>query len=267
MNKDINLMLGDCLELMHNIPDKSVDMILCDLPYGTTACKWDVIIPFDKLWAHYERVIKDNGAIVLFGSEPFSSYLRMSNMKMYKYDWIWEKNQAANIVSGAYAPMKYHEIISCFYKNKPVFNKQLVERSESGKARVKAAVENGTTWKNSFKELNSIQQNTEYNSTRYDIDKKNPGSIISFKRDNYGSNNFHTTQKPVALLEYLIKTYTNDGDLVLDNTMGSGSTGVAAMNLNRVFIGIEKEPKYYEIAEKRINEAALAKIKLKDIAL
>ncbi len=235
------LFQGDCLELMHNIPDKSVDMILCDLPYGTTACKWDVIIPFDKLWAHYERVIKDNGAIVLFGSEPFSSHLRMSNMKMYKYDWFLNKNWVTGHLNAKKQPMRKIEIASVFnvkeYKPQGLlpYNK----------------VKNRGVSSNTNREAGTInfQEFTNY-----------PNNLLDFIRD---KETFHPTQKPVALLEYLIKTYTNEGDLVLDNTMGSGSTGVAAMNLNRMFIGIEKEPKYYEIAEKRIAEAE-AKVSMEE---
>jgi len=231
----IELIQGDCLEKMKDIPDKSIDMILCDLPYGTTACKWDTIIPFEPLWEQYKRIIKDNGAIVLFGSEPFSSYLRMSNIKDYKYDWIWNKKLAGNGILAKKQPLKIHEIASVFHskrynpqKTKGVFRKKM------------GLYECEITGGSSFAES---KENDEYY----------PKSIIEFSSANR-LNRLHPTQKPVALFEYLIKTYTNEGDLVLDNCMGSGTTGVACKNLNRNFIGIELDPEYFKIAEKRINE-------------
>jgi site-specific DNA-methyltransferase (adenine-specific) len=241
------LYLGDCLEVMKFIPDKSIDLILADLPYGTTACKWDVIIDFKLLWIQYERVIKDNGCIALFGSEPFSSLLRTSNLKMFKYDWIWEKSNPANIASSNTRPLKYHEIISIFYKNQPIYNKQMIPRSELGTLRLKN--------KNNPIRFSGtdIQGNKEikkdYDINRYDENLKNPSDIIYFK---VNRGKLHPTQKPVELCEYLIKTYTQENDLVLDNCFGSGSTLVAAKNLNRQFIGIEKNEVYFEIARKRL---------------
>lgn len=228
----------DCLEGMKRIPDKSIDMILCDLPYGTTACKWDVIIPFEPLWEQYNRIIKDNGAIVLFGSEPFSTLLRYSNLKMYKYDWIWEKEQGANFMLCKYQPYKVHEIISVFSKKKHLYNPQMTE----GKPYVSGKGTSGDITNN----VTKIQ--TKNNGTRY------PRSIQRFNTDK-AKGSFHPTQKPVALLEYLIKTYTNEGDVVLDNCMGSGSTCVAAVNTNRHYIGFELDEGYFDIACQRLDEA------------
>ena len=233
--KDIELWQGDCLELMKDIPDKSIDMILCDLPYGTTACKWDVIIPFEPLWEQYNRIIKDNGAIVLFGSEPFSSYLRMSNIKNFKYDWIWNKKLAGNGILAKKQPLKIHEIVSVF--NSGIYIPQMTKGRYRKKMGLKESEITGG---------NSFAKQTE-NDLYY------PQTIQEFSTANMRKGRLHPTQKPVALLEYLIKTYTNEGETVLDNCMGSGSTGVACKNLNRKFIGIELDDTYYEIAKNRIN--------------
>ena len=234
----MNLMQGDCLELMKQIPDRSVDMVLCDLPYGTTACKWDSIIPFEPLWRQYNRVIKNNGAICLFGSEPFSTELRHSNLKMFKYDWIWHKEQGANFMLCKYQPYKVHEIISVFSKRTHNYYPQMT----IGKPYISG--------KGSSGEITGsvVKKQTKNNGTRY------PKSIQKFSTDK-AKGTLHPTQKPVTLLEYLIRTYTNEGDVVLDNCMGSGSTGVACVNTGREFIGIEKDPGYFEIARKRIQEA------------
>jgi site-specific DNA-methyltransferase (adenine-specific) len=233
----MQLIHGDCLEKMKDIPDKSIDMILCDLPYGTTACKWDVVIPFEPLWEQYERVIKDNGAIVLFGSEPFSSRLRMSNIKNYKYDWIWNKTTFANQMCAKFQPLKIQENISVFSKKKHIYHPQgLIEINKITKQGSKITDNNG----GGVRKTEYFQQYTNY-----------PINILEFKLD---KQKLHSTQKPVALLEYLIKTYTSEGETVLDNCMGSGSTGVACLNTNRNFIGIEKDGKYFEIAKKRIEE-------------
>lgn len=231
----ITLYNGDCLELMKNIPDKSIDMILCDLPYGTTACKWDVIIPFDKLWEQYERIIKDNGAIVLFGSEPFSSQLRISNLKLYRYDWIWEKEKGGNPFLVKYQPSKVHEIISVFSKNTHYYYPI--------KTKLKKTRTNGSSSSNTF--------NLKDKGYKKIYKDKYPTSILKFNKP-HSTIVQHPTQKPVGLLEYLIKTYTKENEIVLDNTMGSGSTGVACVNLNRKFVGIEKDKKYFNIAKKRI---------------
>jgi site-specific DNA-methyltransferase (adenine-specific) len=230
----------DCLVKMKSIPDKSVDMILCDLPYGTTACKWDVIIPFYKLWEQYKRVIKDNGAIVLFGSEPFSSQLRTSNLKMFKYDWIWKKSTGGGFLLANKMPLKRHEICSVFYKKLPDYfpiktkgKPYTCKRASGGEIHGKEQAKKLAGW------------TTKSNGERF------PTSILEFKND----TGFHPTQKPISLLEYLIKSYTQENELVLDNTMGSGSTGVACINTNRKFVGIEKDKKYFEIAKKRLNKA------------
>lgn len=234
--ENIELWNGDCLELMKNIPDKSIDCIICDPPYGTTACKWDSVIPFEPLWEQYNRIIKDNGAILLFGSEPFSTELRHSNLKMFKYDWIWEKEQGANFMLCKYQPYKVHEIISVFGKKTPCYNPQMT----TGKPYISGKGNSGEI-------TNCVTKvQTKNNGTRY------PRSIQKFSTDK-AKGSLHPTQKPVALIEYLIKTYTNEEETVLDNCMGSGTTGVACKNLNRKFIGIELDDTYYEIAKNRIN--------------
>jgi site-specific DNA-methyltransferase (adenine-specific) len=238
----IELIQGDCLEKMKDIPDKSIDMILCDLPYGTTACKWDTIIPFEPLWEQYKRIIKDNGAIVLTASQPFTSALVMSNVKMFKYEWIWEKDGGSNFATTKYQPMKEHENVLVFGKGTIKYNQQKQERIGSRKGKVTKTVDSGRK--------DSVYGTQEGGKELEVPELRTPRSIQRFTRE----RGLHPTQKPVKLMEYLIKTYTNEGDLVLDNCMGSGTTGVACKNLNRNFIGIEKDPEYCEIAEKRINE-------------
>ena len=247
MVENIKLIHGDCLVEMKNIPDKSIDMILCDLPYGTTACKWDVIIPFDKLWEEYKRIRKDSAPIVLFGSEPFSTYLRMSNIKEYKYDWIWEKSRPSGI-NFKNQPMKKHEIISVFCKNKiEVFNAILEDKEANGKISHRKP---WATWNTgNSKHLKGKTDKKICNS------KRKPTSILKFSSVSNFPKNLHPTQKPVALLEYLINTYTKDGETVLDNTMGSGSTMVACVKTNRKGIGIEMDEKYFEIAKNRVEKA------------
>lgn len=235
---------GDCLDIMKQIPDKSIDMILCDLPYGTTACKWDVVIPFEPLWEQYNRIIKDNGAIVLFGSEPFSSYLRMSNIKNYKYDWVWRKTKGGGFALANKRPFKRHEIISVFYKKQPTYNpiKFIVSEDKIDKRKT---INNPTMTENSTQPNMKIIR-TKDDGTRFPI------SVLNF--NSVSQVGGHPTQKPVALLEYLIKTYTNENETVLDNCMGSGSTGVACLNTNRNFIGIELDKDFFEIAKKRIED-------------
>ena len=236
----INLWQGDCLDLMKNIPDKSVDMILCDLPYGITNCKWDNAIPFEPLWEQYNRIIKDNGAIVLFGSEPFASRLRLSNLKMYRYDWIWEKTVASNFVMCNKQPQRKHENILVFYKKQPTYNPQM----QAGKP-YKDVRKNDRRRSVFVDDGASLGKTPIHNTgTRY------PSTIQKFSNKN--NKRLHSTQKPVALLEYLIKTYTNRGETVLDNCMGSGSTGVACVNTKRSFIGIELDKHYFKVADKRI---------------
>lgn len=228
------LFQGDCLDIMPLIPDNSIDCIITDPPYGTTACKWDSIIPFDKMWGQLNRIIKTNGAIVLFGSEPFSSALRMSNIKNYKYDWIWDKKKGGNIMLLKQQPYKVHEIISVFNTNKETYYPIMEAQTPR----------TGKTY--SAGEANGIKN---YGDLRH-YDKKYPKSILEISNANQNGKQ-HPTQKPIELMDYLVKTYTNENEIVLDFTMGSGSTLVACKNLNRKFIGIEKEPKYYEIACQR----------------
>ena len=231
---------GDCLELMQDIPSGSIDMILCDLPYGVTRNKWDSVLPMDALWKQYERVIKNNGAIVLFGSEPFSSTLRMSNIKIYRYDYIWRKNKATQYLNANRMPLNDYETISVFYKRLPTYHPQM----GSG-----AAYSNRHTPGDSGENYGKVKFSQRNNvTTRY------PRRVIEFSVDMKAE--FHPTQKPVDLLEYLIRTYTNPGETVLDNCMGSGSTGVACINSGRRFIGIEKDAAYFEKAKQRIEDAA-----------
>lgn len=236
----INLLHGDCLELMKEIPDKSIDFVLTDPPYGTTACKWDVVIPFEPMWKELNRIITDRGVIALFGQEPFSSLLRTSNLEAFKYDWIWDKVKPGAFATAKYAPLKQHEIISIFYKIPGKYSPIMENREKIKKSKIYS---------------NSDSASIKYNDGKQRIyDKKFPKSIL-VESNASQKGKIHPTQKPVALLEYLIKTYTLEGETVLDFTMGSGSTGVAAKNLNRNFIGIEKDDKYFEIAKKRIEEA------------
>ena len=243
MNKEEMLnkvICGDCLEVMKDIPDKSVDMILCDLPYGTTACKWDSIIPFEPLWEQYERIIKDNGAIVLTASQPFSSALVMSNPKMFKYEWVWDKKIPSGMSYARFQPMRQHEVILVFGRGKPTYNAQMTKRDKPIKSGGQKKLNSESTTLDKYK-VDGFKKTYDY---------KNPTTILPFDKVRRGS--VHPTQKPVALFEYLIKTYTNEGDLVLDNCAGSGTTGVACKNLNRNYILIEKEPEYIDIINKRL---------------
>ena len=242
MDKYLNKIIeGDCLEVMKDIPDKSIDMILCDLPYGTTACKWDTIIPFEPLWEQYKRIIKDNGAIVLTASQPFTSALVMSDPDMFKYEWIWEKHKGTNIYGVKREPLKIHESVLVFGGSK--YNPQMTT-GESYIPRGKHNI--------GKKEGLIIANKPVGYAKDFDPAKRYPISIQRFSNHNQKENSFHPTQKPVALFEYLIKTYTNEGDLVLDNCAGSGTTGVACKNLKRNFILIEISPEYCAIAEARI---------------
>jgi len=306
------ILLGDCLELMKDIPNGSIDMILCDLPYGTTSCKWDTIIPFDKLWEQYKRIIKDKGVIVLFGSEPFSSLLRTSNLDWYKYDWIWEKNNAGNFQLVNYQPLKIHETISVFYNETPnmefanimIENMKRLNLKQIDVSKLELSRTGGMTgwvtnkmngsqlpteqqWgkicnlfgiENKYNEILStvkkITYNLELDDTELVLSNKGkagtlghlsseskreayiqdktgyPKSILRYNRE----NGLHPTQKPVALFEYLIKTYSNEGDLILDNCAGSGTTAIACLNTNRQFIVMEKEQKYYDMILKRVTQ-------------
>ena len=226
---------------MKDLPDGSVDMVMTDPPYGTTACKWDSIIPLEPMWEQLKRVIKPNGAIVLFGAEPFSSALRMSNINQFKYDWIWDKKLSTNVLHCNKMPLKRNELISVFYKKLPTYNPIM----RIGKPRVKGKV--------SRSETNAKVKHKEGQKT-YISNEYYPTTILEFSNANM-KGRVHPTQKPAALMEYLIKTYTNEGETVLDFTMGSGTTGVACINTNRKFVGIEMDDKYFEIAKKRIKDA------------
>jgi len=236
-----NLYHGDCLEIMPKINSKTIDLIFSDLPYGTTQAKWDSIIPFNELWDQYKRIIKPNGAIVLFGAEPFSSYLRLSNINWYKYDWVWDKVKGTGFLNAKKQPMRNHELISVFYQKQCTYNPQKT-----------------TGHKNKISFRGAHLQTDVYGKMngnyRYESTERYPRSIQVFSTDTQNSS-LHPTQKPVALLEYIIKTYTNKGDIVLDNCMGSGSAGVACLNTNRFFIGIEKEENYFKVANNRILES------------
>lgn len=226
---------------MCSIPDKSIDMILCDLPYGTTQNKWDSVIPFNLLWCQYRRIIKDNGAICLFGQGLFTANLICSNKEMYRYDLIWEKTKAGGFLNARRMPLQAHENISVFYKKLPVYNPQM----EAGKPYIKKAVTNGDG--KNYGKFDRVGEIAVNEGIRF------PRSVIKISNDNHKS--LHPTQKPVELLEWLIRTYTKENDIILDNCMGSGSTGVACLNTNRKFIGMELDNTYFEIAKKRIEEA------------
>lgn len=234
---------GDCLELMKDIPNGSVDMILCDLPYGTTSNKWDAVIPFEPLWEQYKRIIKPNGVIALTASQPFSSALVMSNPKMFRHEWIWIKNRGGNFANTVREPFKEHEQVLIFSNGKWTYNRQMQERTGAGADRVKY-------------DLNWRSQSENYREFE-GREGQRVGELrvpSSWQKFNVDVSKLHPTIKPVPLFEYLIKTYTNEGETVLDNCMGSGTTGVACLNLKRNFIGIEKEEKYYEVAQKRISK-------------
>lgn len=245
-----NILHGECLELMCNINDCSVDMILCDLPYGTTACKWDTIISFKELWLQYDRIIKDSGCVALFGSEPFSSHLRLSNLNYYKYDWVWEKSKASNYVHSKYQPLKSHETIS-------IFSKKPAAQNTKHSMNYYPIFTDGVPYKYGVcngKDNEILSKGTGKHGAVVENSsgKRYPRSVQYFKTaESEGA--LHPTQKPILLCEYLIKTYTKENEVVLDNCAGSGTTLLAAKNLNRRFIGIEKEKKYYDICLKRLN--------------
>lgn len=250
----IDLRQGNCLEVMKDIPDKSIDMILCDLPYGVLnktnpSAKWDSVIPFDLLWKQYERIIKDNGAIVLFGQGMFTASLMLSNQKLWRYNLIWKKgNRISGFLNAKRQPLRNHEDILVFFKKQPTYNPQMTIGEKNH-------IKGGGNHKNTQRCYGKlIDTPTVLTNEKYPI------SILTFDREHPP---IHPTQKPVALLEYLIKTYTNENDLVLDNCMGSGSTGVACINTNRNFIGIELDEKYFNIAKERIeNESKIKQLKI-----
>ncbi len=230
--------LGDCLELMpKHVEDKSIDMIFCDLPYGTTQNKWDSVIDLDKLWSEYKRIIKDRGAIVLFAQTPFDKVLGSSNLKMLKYEWIWEKFRATGNLNAKKMPMKKHENILVFYKKAPIYNPQGLTKLDAPRTE---KLRNSNSSNYGLRNRDWVQEYTNY-----------PKSILSVKEE-HNVGRLHPTMKPLALIEYMIKTYTNEGDLILDNTCGSGTTGLGAKNLKRDYIMMEQDTEYYEIACKRV---------------
>jgi DNA modification methylase len=246
---------GDCLELMKNIPDKSIDMILCDLPYGilnksNANAKWDLVIDFDLLWKHYERLIKDSGAIVLFASGMFTADIMQSNRKLWRYNFVWDKVLKTGFLNAKKMPLRQHEDICVFYKKLPTYNPQMIKcephKRNHSKGNMKEPQKNSCY--GNFVEVPTIIS-----------DEKYPTSIIKVAKEHVKGKFYHPTQKPVSLLEYLIKTYTNEGETVLDNCMGSGSTCVAAINTNRHYIGFELDPEYFEIAKQRIEDAQKSK--------
>jgi site-specific DNA-methyltransferase (adenine-specific) len=232
---------------MKKIEDGSIDLILCDLPYGTTACKWDAIIPFDQMWAAYNRIAKPSAAIVLTASQPFTSALVMSNPKMFRHEWVWIKNRGSNFANTVREPMKEHETVLVFSKGKWTYNKQMQQRAESGLARADYAVD-FLSKSEAYREFEG-RENQKLSALRV------PSSWQKFNTASGKEKTKHPTQKPIDLMAYLIRTYSNEGETVLDNCMGSGSTGVAAVKEGRNFIGIEKEHEYYDIAKARIKEA------------
>ena len=251
IDKDINLWQGDCIELMEHIPDKSVDMILCDLPYGTTACSWDTIIPFEPLWDNYKRIIKDNGAIVLFGSGSFTPQIIGSNFEDYKYSWVWIKNNSTNFVHAKNRPMTKREDILVFSKAPMGHKSQLGDSrmmyNPQGIKEVNMEISAGNGKFGSIAGKRPSHKDVFTRThTGYPVD------ILEGYPEPHSGTKLHTSQKPVELLEYLVKTYTDEGMIVLDNTMGSGSSGVACKNTNRKFIGIELDEEYFTIASKRI---------------
>ncbi len=238
----VNLHLGDCLDILPTLADNSVDMVLVDLPYGTTACKWDSIIPLDKLWEQYNRICREDGAMVFTAAQPFTTILAASNLENFRYEWIWEKPQGTNPMNAKVMPLKSHENILVFYRKKPVYNPQMwYSTPYSGFSSDESKI--GEVYGSAKSKHRDNPDGSRY-----------PKTVLRFKQQ----KGFHPTQKPIELMEYLIKTYTNQGDTVLDNTMGSGTTGVACMNTSRNFIGIEKEEQYFKIAENRINNPLLS---------
>ena len=237
----VDLHLGDCLDILPTLPDDSIDMVMVDLPYGTTACKWDSIIPLDFLWEQYNRICKKNAAMLFTSAQPFTTTLASSNINNFRYEWIWEKPQGTNPMNAKVMPLKSHENILVFYRSKPTYNPQMwYSTPYSGFSSDTSKI--GEVYGN---QQSKHRDNPE--GSRY------PKTVLKFKQE----KGLHPTQKPVGLMEYLIKTYTNEGDTVLDNTMGSGTTGVACVNCNRSFIGIEMDKKYYQISKERVNVGRL----------
>ena len=237
----VDLHLGDCLDILPTLPDDSIDMVMVDLPYGTTACKWDSIIPLDFLWEQYNRICKKNAAMLFTSAQPFTTTLASSNINNFRYEWIWEKPQGTNPMNAKVMPLKSHENILVFYRSKPTYNPQMwYSTPYSGFSSDTSKI--GEVYGN---QQSKHRDNPE--GSRY------PKTVLKFKQE----KGLHPTQKPVGLMEYLIKTYTNEGDTILDNTMGSGTTGVACVNCNRSFVGIEMDKKYYQISKERVNVGRL----------
>ena len=247
--KDINLLKGDCLEVMKQIETGSIDAIIADLPYGTTACKWDSVIPLDKLWKQYNRIIKDNGVIVLTSTQPFTSVLINSNIKNFKYCWYWDRCIKSNFLNAKHQPIRHIETIPVFYKKKPTYNPILKPKRKDQIRRNN--IPSKQTQTDTLNKIGYLENRFERRTIPLDMDYPTEFLKYSLPSANKGRN--HPTEKPIELMEYLIKTYSNERDTILDNTMGSGSTGVAAKNLNRKFIGIEQDEKYFDIAVERIN--------------
>ncbi len=245
----IQLLQGDCLEVMGSLPANSVDMILCDLPYGTTDCKWDSIIPFNSLWSLYKRVIKQDRAIVLTAAQPFTTTLINSAFESFCYTWVWDKCFAGNFVHAKRMPLRTHEDVLIFSLSgkSPVYFPQMVKRD--------TPIKKGGNKQSEAIPISITEASKQFGSSNKSYDEKHPTTILTFSNRGAGDRGIHPTQKPVALMEYLIKTYTNPGDTVLDNCMGSGTTGVACVNTGRNFIGIEKDPAYFEICKQRIEGA------------
>jgi len=236
-----NLILGECLEEMSKLNDNCVDMILTDLPYGTTACKWDSIIPLDEMWSQFNRVCKEDGAMVFTAQQPFTTTLAASNLKNFRYEWIWEKPQGTNPMNAKVMPLKSHENILVFYRKKPVYNPQMEKGTPYGGFKSDTA-KIGEVYGSAKSQHRDNPEGTRY-----------PKTVLRHKQE----KGFHPTQKPVTLMEYMIRTYTNEGETVLDATMGSGTTGVACINTNRQFIGIEMDEDYYNIAQDRMQVGRL----------
>lgn len=234
---------GDCLQIMPNLPDQSIDLILTDLPYGTTQCAWDVIIPLDQMWEQYSRIIKPNGAILLTSMQPFTSLLVASNLQMFKYEWIWEKGNATGFLNAKKQPLRAHESVLVFYKKQPTYNPQMIHGQPRRTAKRKT--------------VTSECYGKSISLTEYDSTSRYPRSVQFFSSDKQSAN-YHPTQKPIDLMTYLIETYTNIGDVVLDSCMGSGTTGVSAITSGRQFVGIEKDQKHFEVAAERINSVVAA---------
>ena len=241
------LIHGECLDVMASLSPASIDLVLCDLPYGTTACAWDAVIPLSSLWVNYRRITKPNAAIVLTASQPFTSILVTSNITEFKCEWIWKKNAGSNFAVTKTQPMKEHESVLVFSQGRPTYNAQMQERAPTGKAMIRSGVRSKASIGNDV----YGGANKGYDNSKQNIELRVPSSVQLFNRE----RGLHPTQKPVALMEYLIRTYSKPGDVVLDNTMGSGTTGVACINTGRRFIGIERDESYFNVACARIAEA------------